>query len=166
MDRLIDLASMPMHRLEISSFNPCCDGSAHRLGGRPSGSTVDACFNPCCDGTDSSTVGCRSWPSDPAVSILVVMDTDSSTVLPIAMSTGHEVSILVVMERTHRLARRVDRWRSRCFNPCCDGTDSSTSRVDVSFSRTSFNPCCDGYGLIDRRHGDDAFPLAGFQSLL
>ena len=40
--------------------------------------------------------------------------------------SSSDVSILVVMERTHR--RRAVRRSSvrRSFNPCCDGTDSST----------------------------------------
>ena len=34
----------------------------------------------------------------------------------------------------------------RCFNPCCDGTDSSTSRTypRTCSRRRGFNPCCDG----------------------
>src|SRR5208337_1892176 len=33
----------------------------------------------------------------------------------------------------------------RCFNPCCDGTDSSTSHTQrLVWEAGCFNPCCDG----------------------
>ncbi len=130
-------------------------------------------FNPCCDGTDSSTLPphCRTSMSVD-VSILVVMErTHRPDQAPGAIPGVHAVSILVVMERTHRRpgARR-NTWRSCCFNPCCDGTDSSTRseasrktgpylvsilvvmerthrqwrRVQWGRSWGCFNPCCDG----------------------
>ena len=86
-------------------------------------------FNPCCDGTDSSTRS-HTMPHrlQHGVSILVVMErTHRLGAVPFD-SHELEVSILVVMERTHRPSSATSRpsW-PRCFNPCCDGTDSSTA---------------------------------------
>ncbi len=60
---------------------------------------------------------------------------------------GDLVSILVVMERTHRLPNTFARslFRTYGFNPCCDGTDSSTARTPIAHGAPPcFNPCCDG----------------------
>src|SRR5271166_552917 len=89
----------------------------------------DRGFNPCCDGTDSSTAHVAYFPGDSnRVSILVVMERTHRPPPPPAPGPPMgDVSILVVMERTHRLARITSRPpRSWGFNPCCDGTDSST----------------------------------------
>ena len=123
----------------ISCFNPCCDGTdsstiCTRVGHRR-GAAI--CFNPCCDGTDSSTRRVlRHAGRLIHVSILVVMErTHRLDPGLIARADGLDVSILVVMERTHRRTP-INRSRSTgcCFNPCCDGTDSST-RTTVHPSR-------------------------------
>ena len=131
-------------------FNPCCDGTDSSTSPGTSTWMPSWSFNPCCDGTDSSTSCARRCD--------------------LARRTG--VSILVVMERTRRrpCGSPHSSRRGRCFNPCCDGTDSSTrarrslrqpirevsilvvmerTRRPVAPSRrssrpTRFNPCCDG----------------------
>ena len=68
------------------------------------------------------------------VSILVVMERTRRLADCMNESCWTQVSILVVMERTRR---RRDAWLRRLhdrdgFNPCCDGTDSSTATQDES----------------------------------
>ena len=86
------------------------------------------CFNPCCDGTDSSTLRLRICSRDcKGVSILVVMERTHRQPEVSHDGPRPHVSILVVMERTHRPGRQP--YPSAgviSFNPCCDGTDSST----------------------------------------
>ncbi len=107
-----------------------------------------SCFNPCCDGTDSSTGSFTSaGTGGEGVSILVVMERTHRQAMHVSYPQLGVVSILVVMERTHRLlALASGDGCEQCFNPCCDGTDSSTRRFCI-FSllrRRGFNPCCDG----------------------
>jgi len=63
------------------------------------------------------------------VSILVVMErTHRHQTRHAFRGRGQSVSILVVMERTHRqLPASSPSPYSESFNPCCDGTDSSTA---------------------------------------
>ena len=75
------------------------------------------------------------------VSILVVMERTHRPRSPGTRSPAHgtEVSILVVMERTHRRGRRLP-YQGGCwlrFNPCCDGTDSSTSQMTSTMTGRS-----------------------------
>src|SRR5208337_403481 len=54
------------------------------------------------------------------------------------------------------------------FNPCCDGTDSST-RCPGSTARgqdNCFNPCCDGTDSSTRSSSSAPSMSGGFQSLL
>src|SRR5208337_1445175 len=179
-------------------FNPCCDGTdSSTITSSAQTESTASSFNPCCDGTDSST---RREPGDDdptdRVSILVVMERTHRPRHDHRLLRHHRVSILVVMERTHRPARtggppqglhhvsilvvmeRTHRRLTRpwtppstsCFNPCCDGTDSSTTQVCAALARYGevsilvvmerthrhpgsgqtrtgqgcFNPCCDG----------------------
>src|SRR5271166_5957941 len=72
--------------------------------------------------------GCGQRPGRRDVSILVVMERTHRQLCPTSYRRcSVRVSILVVMERTHRLGGKPScaPWK-RSFNPCCDGTDSST----------------------------------------
>src|SRR5208337_3454428 len=155
---------VPVHPRKVRrpGFNPCCDGTDSSTSPPTSGGGSRRCFNPCCDGTDSST---RREPGDDdptdRVSILVVMERTHRPRHDHRLLRHHRVSILVVMERTHRPARtggppqglhhvsilvvmeRTHRRLTRpwtppstsCFNPCCDGTDSSTTQVCAALAR-------------------------------
>src|SRR5208337_2033 len=80
------------------------------------------------------------------VSILVVMERTHRRARPRRPAHRDRVSILVVMERTHRpLPGQQASHSAPCFNPCCDGTDSSTPAPPPKAAATCcFNPCCDG----------------------
>ena len=180
-------------------FNPCCDGTdsstRHRDG--PDDGADGVSILVVMERTHRLRDRCCKVRTRTVVSILVVMErTHRHRMLTQEQSLGEEVSILVVMERTHRLGaarrgglgsghvsilvvmerthrhghRRRQRPRRLGFNPCCDGTDSSTwSRVVRSweepgvsilvvmerthrplvaashwFPTRRFNPCCDG----------------------
>ena len=90
------------------------------------------------------------------VSILVVMErTHRRHWLSSQQSRQNQVSILVVMERTHRPGMAaLSTPASGCFNPCCDGTDSSTSPCPRRRRGWAcFNPCCDGTDSSTRSPG-------------
>ena len=149
-------------RADPASFNPCCDGTDSST---RNGTIILATlrgFNPCCDGTDSSTIllkkgfqpcvevsilvvmerthrplSCLRGIQAMSVSILVVMErTHRPDLLCMHEDDDDAVSILVVMERTHRRATtNQGSPTSPSFNPCCDGTDSSTKHTVSHWGR-------------------------------
>ena len=126
------------------------------------------CFNPCCDGTDSSTPEVfRGKPKYRIVSILVVMERTHRRRRPRSRTQWWNVSILVVMERTHRpltLTKKMYDLPLKCFNPCCDGTDSSTSRKDQCRFRGHVSILV----VMERTHRQErpGVRVSWFQSLL
>ena len=137
-------------------FNPCCDGtdSSTRLPMPTVDRDIGVSILVVMERTHRHAHCGRSCPSHCAVSILVVMERTHRPAsmarthpaleivsILVVMERTHrldpssiadddrrrQVSILVVMERTHRHRPSSSGQRARqCFNPCCDGTDSST----------------------------------------
>ena len=122
-----------------SRFNPCCDGTDSSTPRPVAGRSRAGCFNPCCDGTDSSTSFVpRLHARDLPVSILVVMERTRRRSRHRWTATSKMVSILVVMERPRRRATSGAGFRPQwSFNPCCDGSDSSTCRSTRDVDRHS-----------------------------
>ena len=143
-------------------FNPCCRGSPSST---PVAAAVDgrdrSCFNPCCRGSPSSTcVADRD-----AVATAAMFQSLLSWIALIDCPSGEPIR---------------DR-ATECFNPCCRGSPSSTSRdrdlehvspgkfqsllswialIDLAASTRvarrdrGFNPCCRGSPSSTRCYGD------------
>ena len=129
-----------------------------------------ACFNPCCVGLLSETMKRLSYRLVFMVSILVVLDCCQRPMAKRREGYCRRVSILVVLDCCQRLALglrflfynlvsilvvldccqrqppvmlAVKIWC--CFNPCCVGLLSETTRGgSAAQPRCRFNPCCVG----------------------